>query len=165
MDDREYQLSAGEGFIIFPDVPARYRADQDEPWHYQWIGFSGTLASTHLASLGIDRAHPLLSAADGAHVGACMDQMVKLGHGSSLDWHPLPSSEFLRKSLLYQFLHQLTLSRPEPAPDRNRDYVQEAVRFIQGNHARHLSMEETAGKPVNQLHCAPPSTMKPPCGM
>jgi AraC-like DNA-binding protein len=111
---------------------------------YQWIGFSGTLAATHLASLGIDRAHPLLSAADGSYVGRCMDQMVKLGHGSSLDWQSSPSSEFLRKSLLYEFLHQLTLSRPEPAPDRNREYVQEAVRFIQGNHARHLSMEETA---------------------
>jgi len=144
MDGREYRISTMEGFVIFPDVQARYQADDDEPWSYQWIGFSGTLATTHLARLGIDRAHPILSTADGKSIASCIDGMVKLGHGSSRNWYPAPSSEFMHRSLLYQFLHQLTLSRPERSSAQDRDYVHEAIRFIQGNYTRRVSMEETA---------------------
>lgn len=45
-----YPVKAGEIFVIFPREVTTYAADQNDPWHYIWIGFTGTLAE-RLASL------------------------------------------------------------------------------------------------------------------
>ena len=36
-----YPVSAGEMFIIPPEVVTVYEADAKEPWHYVWVGFTG----------------------------------------------------------------------------------------------------------------------------
>jgi len=45
VDGKKYEVRQGEAFIIFPDEFFEYRADEKEPWYYQWVGFSGTYAS------------------------------------------------------------------------------------------------------------------------
>ena len=42
--DKTYNLSKGEFFIIYPDEVTTYMADENEPWEYIWIGFTGDLA-------------------------------------------------------------------------------------------------------------------------
>lgn len=39
-----YPVHAGEAFMILPDEVTTYVADQDDPWHYRWIGFDGELS-------------------------------------------------------------------------------------------------------------------------
>lgn len=39
-----YPVRAGQAFIIPPGELSSYTADQDDPWSYQWISFTGTLA-------------------------------------------------------------------------------------------------------------------------
>lgn len=43
-DGREYEVSAGEIFIILPEEITTYTADLNAPWTYQWIGFTGESA-------------------------------------------------------------------------------------------------------------------------
>ncbi len=38
---KSYELSAGQGFMIFPDIPNSYEADEKEPWKYIYANFSG----------------------------------------------------------------------------------------------------------------------------
>ncbi|MCI8388054.1 MAG: AraC family transcriptional regulator [Clostridiales bacterium] len=40
-----YDVSEGQMFLIRPSEVTYYRASDDEPWHYIWIGFNGQLAS------------------------------------------------------------------------------------------------------------------------
>lgn len=44
-DGKEYHLSAGQFFMIYPDEITTYTADEKEPWTYVWIGFTGELAN------------------------------------------------------------------------------------------------------------------------
>ena len=45
-----YPVEAGQAFLILPEEVTTYEADASDPWHYQWIGFDGTL-SAHFAQL------------------------------------------------------------------------------------------------------------------
>ena len=45
-----YEVTKGEAFIINPGEITVYTADNDDPWHYIWIGFDGK-ASERFATL------------------------------------------------------------------------------------------------------------------
>lgn len=53
INDQKYFLSAGQGFVIPPNVPTFYQADEDDPWEYVWIGLDGKLVSHYLSQMGI----------------------------------------------------------------------------------------------------------------
>lgn len=40
-----YKVKAGEAFIILPEEIVTYRADDIDPWYYEWIGFDGSLSA------------------------------------------------------------------------------------------------------------------------
>lgn len=41
----EFEVNAGEAFLIKPGEVTTYTADSSEPWKYIWIGFNGRLAN------------------------------------------------------------------------------------------------------------------------
>ena len=42
--DATYELAAGQGFLIEPEVQTFYQADKNDPWTYLWVGFGGSRA-------------------------------------------------------------------------------------------------------------------------
>ena len=40
-----YHVTAGQIFIFLPGEAATYIADEEDPWSFRWVGFSGTLAA------------------------------------------------------------------------------------------------------------------------
>lgn len=40
-----HPIHAGQAFVILPNEVTTYTADQDDPWHYRWIGFDGALSA------------------------------------------------------------------------------------------------------------------------
>ena len=57
--DREYELSAGNGFLICPGQVNTYWADEKDPWTYAWVEFDGLQALKRLEQAGLDMAHPV----------------------------------------------------------------------------------------------------------
>lgn len=46
-DNTVYNITSGQFFIINPDEVTTYKADEQDPWHYIWIGFTGSMADKY----------------------------------------------------------------------------------------------------------------------
>jgi AraC-like DNA-binding protein len=57
---REFQLSAGDSFIIEPEQLVSYISDEEDPWYYRWIAFTGKQAAGLIASTGIPVSQPII---------------------------------------------------------------------------------------------------------
>lgn len=51
---KTYSLCAGQGFMIIPDMPNTYTADNDEPWRYIYANFCGADDETLVHSAGLN---------------------------------------------------------------------------------------------------------------
>ena len=60
LEGRMYHLNAGDTFLLFPDVESSYRADEEEPWEYAWVGFAGTDAYSMIANTDFSKKNPVL---------------------------------------------------------------------------------------------------------
>lgn len=69
IDGEVYELGPGDAFLIQPEVEAWYEADDEEPWTYLWVGFSGFKAEECVASAGFSAGSPV-------HKIECVDQLV-----------------------------------------------------------------------------------------
>ncbi len=57
--DKQYHLHAGQGFMLFPNVPCRYTADSDTPWKYIYVSFVGAGCTNLLYYAGISGDKPV----------------------------------------------------------------------------------------------------------
>lgn len=55
----EYELGAGQGFLICPGQINYYAADGDDPWKYAWMEFDGMRAADALWSAGLEQDQPI----------------------------------------------------------------------------------------------------------
>ena len=53
VEDQEFSLHKGEGFLIEPNKQTFYQAGEEDPWTYLWIGFDGAKCESCLRSLGL----------------------------------------------------------------------------------------------------------------
>lgn len=56
-----FELTAGQTFLIYPDVEVSYWADRESPWEYYWVGFSGSDASVLIGNTDFTRDNPVIS--------------------------------------------------------------------------------------------------------
>ena len=63
--EKRYELQAGQGFLIEPEVLTFYQADKDDPWTYCWIGFGGTRAEEYVRDIGLNSNHLIFQSENG----------------------------------------------------------------------------------------------------
>ncbi len=57
-----YKLHAGDVFLAYPESEISYQASIDDPWTYEWVGFSGTDAGAILNHTDFSKEAPVLHA-------------------------------------------------------------------------------------------------------
>ncbi len=135
-----YPLEAGYGFLITPDELAFYQADEEEPWTYVWVGFSGTQAAEYIENIGLSVRQPVFK----SDASEELYQIVKdmMGHNTfGL------SNDLRRNGQLGVFLSVIAEgSRVEKAneADRANIYVRKAVSFIQSNYCNPIKVTDVA---------------------
>lgn len=136
----EYPLEAGYGFLITPDELAFYQADEEEPWTYVWVGFSGTQAAEYAGNIGLSVRQPIFkSDASEELYRIVKDMMEHNTYGLSHDLR--------RNGQLGIFLSVIAEgSRVEKRGENDRAniYVRKAISFIQNNYCNPIKVTDVA---------------------
>lgn len=113
----EYDLSANDAFIIYPDEITYYAASQTDPWEYSWVEFSGTGVLKYLSSTLFSQTHPVMynvpSAEEAIKSLACSE----------------PDNPYDITGLLYRFLGAFVTGAPK-IDSMADEYVKAAVNYI-----------------------------------
>lgn len=137
---KEYPLEQGYGFLIPPEELAFYQADEQDPWTYVWVGFSGTLAPDLVKSMGLSLSSPIFrSEKEKELYQAVKDMMEHNTFGVANDLR--------RNGQLHLFLSLIAESVPieeKGESSRADNYVRRAVEFIQGNYCNPIKITDVA---------------------
>ncbi len=136
----EYPLEAGCGFLITPDELAFYQADEEDPWTYVWVGFSGTLAAEYVNNIGLSVRQPVFRSEASEELYRIVKDMM--------DHNTFDLSHDLRRNgQLGVFLSVIAEgSRVEKEGESGKAniYVRKAVSFIQSNYCNPIKVTDVA---------------------
>lgn len=131
-----HRLSAGQGFMIFPDQVTYYEADRDDPWEYIWIGFDGTDAAQIVSNVGFtEKACIFKGEPDGRLEGL----LTKLLECFKTDQNDKYNILGLFYSAMAFFQHNT-----EAQIRSDRGYVEKALDYIHHNYAYRIKIEDIA---------------------
>ncbi len=138
--ERKYQLQAGQGFVIEPEVLTYYQADEKEPWAYIWIGFGGSRAGEYLSDIGLNSSQRTFQSGHGQELREIVLKMMKHNNMSV-------SNQYLLQGLLYEFFsvmaQDIRLGK-EDAREAENIYISRAVHFIRNNYTREIKVTDIA---------------------
>ena len=138
---RHYDLEAGQGFIVYPGQINTYSADQEQPWKYVWLEFDGLRIARYLHDAGLSVEQPIYKPINMEQAEKLQDIMLHIaGHSKA--------STLYLFGYLCLFMDQLIQSSAARRDIRNTRaqdfYVEDAIRYMEANYDRELTVEELA---------------------
>ena len=128
--DAAYELAAGQGFLIEPEVQTFYQADKNDPWTYLWVGFGGSRAGEYLRDIGLGNGSGIFRCAETDSLKHMLIDILKKNTYTV-------ENDFYRESFLYSFFAVLSGSIEGENISREETeniYVREALEYIQNNY-------------------------------
>lgn len=139
VDGKKYDLVAGQGFLIEPNVQTFYKADENDPWHYLWIGFNGNKVKEYLNDIGLNHKQLIYNCDYSEELKEIVIKMLK-NNTFTL------TNQFLLEGLLCSFFAVLS-KHSNFAIAGNQDnnlYVQKALEYIHNNYANPIKITDIA---------------------
>lgn len=118
---KEYRLSRGQCFFICPDEVTFYKADDDNPWSYTWIAFSGENAALFTRLAGLD-GEPVFGSEKITEIFENLRRQIADG---ALDNE---KNEFAMLSVLYAVFAQLP--RKAASESQREFYVRQVRNYV-----------------------------------
>lgn len=115
--DMEYELGANDAFLIYPDVITYYVADENDPWEYTWVEFSGTGVNKYLSATPFTPTNPVVY-----NQPAGDEAAIRLSETEN-------SNPYTLMGAFYSFLGALATAAPTENSMAD-EYVKAAVSYV-----------------------------------
>lgn len=138
-----YHLGQHEAFLICPDETTFYVADEDEPWTYLWVGFSGSKAKTYLSYANLDAMNRIIHFPDSQLL---LEQVQNMLNARELTH----SNELKREGYLFLFLSLIIQQQYNAHPNHQlldypyQIYVNYAIEYIENNYHKNIKIQDLA---------------------
>lgn len=142
---KDYILKAGDAFLVKPDRECIYKADEEDPWKYVWVGFAGYSARAVLMEMGFTEDCYVIH----TRAGECIrDHVAGILASRVLN----SANEMRRKSHLYAILSCLMEGneKTEKSPrdtasdDLRKMYVRRAVDYMMDSYNKKIRISDIA---------------------
>lgn len=138
VNNTNYRLTKGQGFLIEPDYQTTYTSDADEPWTYVWVGFSGKSAKGIVDSLGLTQDHPVFTCDAGEKLKKYVMEMIRHNHLN-------PADTYRALGMFYLFISTIAGSQKNQAASIDGNtYIKHAVSYIQNHISEAVRVEDVA---------------------
>lgn len=139
--DNIFNISGGQGFLIFPGQITTYFADKDNPWEYTWLEFDGLKVKEVIDLTKLTLENPVYNPTDSKLREALLNEMSYISHNPQ-------EGPFNIIGHMYLFLHYLTSSYKRQGIVRTTRmsdfYIKEAINFIEQSFMDDISVEDVA---------------------
>ncbi len=131
-----------QAFLIVPNETANYAADEEDPWAYQWLAFSGFGASECVRNMGFTDENRVLSLKCTSRLLECIDAILKA--------HQLTYANALkRQSEMLRFLSILLDDQKDNPSKMVYDYpsslyVKQAVGYLVAHYSEPIKINALA---------------------
>ena len=148
-DTQTYSVKSGQGFMIFPGQINTYIADEQLPWEYMWIGFSGSEVTLILQDCGLMGNRPILDFENAPLLTDTLAHLIQQCEHKEENRYTLLGN-------LYQIFGCRTETHRESYTTVKNIYLRQALNYIQNNYMAlraYLWVKSVAEMPVKPLHC------------
>lgn len=141
--EHTWQLGKGDVFLVRPGIKVYYVADEKNPWSYLWVGFHGLKAAAYLSYAGFE---------DDVVVGKCRDTSIVFTYIQQMIMNRqlTYANELKRQAALLEIFaliieeYRATLSKEKKYDYPYKIYVEQAVKYIQGNYRKNVKIQDIA---------------------
>ena len=139
LQNRRYELAAGDTFIIYPDTSIHYFADSRDPWEYIWVGFDGIDAPHYVEQTDFTREEPVLRGLYREEIQELLEAIyANYGTGS---WRSAAITGHLYLLLAFLIEHSQKLPNPRSA---GSDCAKSVANYIMTHFEQPITVEELA---------------------
>ena len=139
INHQKFSLSAGDSFLVYPNNEITYYADENDPWEYAWVGFTGSDAPAILSCAGFSPDTPVRR--DNEHSATIARLLLDIyeARGSSF------TSSVEMTGRLYTALAMfMKTAEFHPRRDTSHTYAQKGIEFILSNYSYPITIEDVA---------------------
>ena len=140
VNGEQWNLQAGDLFLIKPSQLIVYTADAEDPWEYCWVGFNGACANKLTTQLPFTDLAPIHHAKNGS---ALKEAILNIYKARGLE----PQDEAAMVGYLYLFIAELMKETRDSEPHATSSasqYVLNAIKYIQFHYSHDISINDVA---------------------
>lgn len=139
--EREFDLSAGQGFMIHPQQITTYIADKEDPWMYTWFEFDGMVAKECVLFSGLTPNKPVYIPKDPKEGQKIKELIMSLSSKPDSSIYELIGKAYL----ILNYINRSSSSQGVPKAGRMVDfYLQEIFSYVNQHYNQELTVEEMA---------------------
>lgn len=137
-----YHLSAGDGFLVCPNVVVSYEPNPKDPWNYSWVAFNGLNAENYLTRAQLSSITPTFKISQHELMNKLYNDIFNsINYDKSMDLRSL--SAFY--NLISTIIEETTPNKSENISVKTQEiYIKKAIEFIDTNYSRKITIEEIA---------------------
>lgn len=141
INDRTYELTAGHGFLIPPEILVYYEADTQCPWIYSWIGFRGLHAKSLLQRANLSLANPVFQS---------RSNVFEAFYNNLDRARSERGGDVLIQSIIYRIMAELIACSPSDSSVEKKIsnpkevYVRKAIEWIESSYSQKISVMDIA---------------------
>ncbi|MCM1105706.1 MAG: AraC family transcriptional regulator [Blautia sp.] len=134
-----YKLRAGDAFLVYPNTEVIYSADEEEPWEYAWVGFTGSDAAMILRATDFTHKNPcILGVENGEEIKR---QLLHIYDARGNEFRHAVEMTGRLYTTLALFIQS---SHKKESDNTASSYVLKGIEYISANYSYPITVEDIA---------------------